>query len=222
LTSTFKSNYPVQANDYLTATDQPKPVCDLAAPATARTNLTAKFGILAGYDDLKITWSKSDGASGYYVKVRKKGTAKWNVKYTSNRYMYVKDLADGCRYDICVVPYIKINGNRVQSCNNKTITSVYTLKKTKITGKTRNTGNKVTISWNDINGETGYQVFRSKTKNGKYTKISNVKNSEKKTVNLTIQAKKGVTYWYKVRAYKSVGNGKSVYGPWSDKVKFVR
>ena len=200
----------------------PKLVCKLPAPKTVKTELTAKHGILGGYDDIKVTWQKANGASGYYIKYRKNGTKSWKSVTTTNLYLIMKDMTDGARYEIVVIPYINEKGIKYKSTNSKSVTSVYTLKKTNITGKLKNQMNKVTIKWSGIEGETGYQLFRATSKDGKYVKVATVNVTDKKTVSVKVNAKKGTVYWYKVRAYKKINQNCFVYSPWSDKVKCIR
>ena len=85
---------------------------------------------------------------------------------------------------------------------------------------TKATSKKIKIKWKGIAGETGYQVARSATKNGKYSVIANTKLAGSNYPAATIKAKKNKIYYYKVRAYKQVGN-KKIYGPWSSKKAYT-
>ena len=69
---------------------------------------------------------------------------------------------------------------------------------------------KVTLRWKKANRATGYKVYRSTKKNGKYTCIKTLKGLKYTDKNL----KKGKTYYYKVRAYRKV-KGQNVYGSYS-------
>lgn len=76
------------------------------------------------------------------------------------------------------------------------------------------TKGKITISWNKINGATGYAVFRSNSKNGTYTRICKVQNGSTLSANdTTVTA--GKTYYYKVRAFRTVNN-KSTFSQFSE------
>lgn len=57
---------------------------------------------------------------------------------------------------------------------------------------------KLKLSWSSEFGANGYQIYRSTSKNGKYTKIATVKNA-KTYIDTSVKSKK--TYYYKVRAY---------------------
>ena len=73
-----------------------------------------------------------------------------------------------------------------------------------------------TVKWSKVSGATGYKVYRATKKSGKYTCVKTVKTTSYKNTKLT----KGKTYYYKVRAYRTV-NKKAVYGGYS-KVKSVK
>lgn len=93
---------------------------------------------------------------------------------------------------------------------------------------------QVKVSWTKQSKVTGYEVYCSTSKDGKYRKVATVKdksyitfknkmtykvNDTKKTIKL----KSGKTYYYKVRAFKSVkdsnGKTKNIYGSYSSAVK---
>ena len=61
-----------------------------------------------------------------------------------------------------------------------------------------------------------------KKSDGSYKKVSSYKTTKSY---LNISAKKGKTYYYKVRAYKKVtvdGETKTIYAPWSKVKSFKR
>lgn len=93
---------------------------------------------------------------------------------------------------------------------------------------------QVKVSWTKQSKVTGYEIYCSTSKDGKYRKVATVKdksyitfknkmtykvNDTKKTIKL----KFGKTYYYKVRAFKSVKNSngktKKIYGSYSRVVK---
>ena len=170
---------------------------------------------LYGHDDVMVKWSKVKNAKGYTV-YYKKSTAKTYTRLGNTSKLYVKkgNLADGAKYTFKIVPY---NSAKGYTCNGnaKTI-SIYTLKKIGNSKIKKYSSKKVKVSWSNISGESGYQISKSTSK--KETSITTTyKTTSGKAIK--ISAKKGVKYYYKVRAYKNV-NGKKVYGPWSDTVAY--
>lgn len=80
-------------------------------------------------------------------------------------------------------------------------------------------GKKIKVTWKKVPDATGYVVYCKAGKNGKYQKVATTK---KLSITHT-KRKAGVTYYYKVRAYKTVSSKpvKNVYGAFS-KVKSVK
>ena len=64
-----------------------------------------------------------------------------------------------------------------------------------------NSSSSIRLSWNKITGAEGYVIYY-KTGSGSYKKLTTVKGNAKVTYTHT-KAKKGKTYTYKVKAYKS-------------------
>lgn len=83
-------------------------------------------------------------------------------------------------------------------------------------GKVRNlkagtcTIKSINLTWSPVSGASGYQVYRSDARNGKYRLLKNV--SSVAFMNTTVTA--GTEYFYKVRAYTSTAAGTS-YGKFS-------
>lgn len=69
--------------------------------------------------------------------------------------------------------------------------------------------NQITISWKNVSSATGYEVYRSASKSGTYTKMSSTTALSYADKTVTT----GTTYYYKVKAYN-----KTVYGNYSSVV----
>lgn len=72
---------------------------------------------------------------------------------------------------------------------------------------------KTTVKWTRMFGCTGYEIYRSTSKNGTYTRVDAVKG-DKKLSYADTTTKKGTTYYYKVRPYWTY-NGSTFYGKYS-------
>lgn len=88
-----------------------------------------------------------------------------------------------------------------------------------LTVKGKKTGN-VTLTWKKVSGAKGYEIYRSRKKNGDYTLLKRIKKGKTKKWSANIQ-ETGTTYYYKVRAYVTNADGKRVYGKFS-KVKSLQ
>ena len=73
--------------------------------------------------------------------------------------------------------------------------------------------NSVKLTWSKVSNSSGYEIYRANSKNGTFSKIKDItKNSTLSYTNSKLTKKK--TYFYKVRAYKTVNN-KKIYGSFS-------
>ena len=106
---------------------------------------------------------------------------------------------------------------RVRACNSQNRCSGWVVVKLKHTPKAPSfslttTSKKVTITLKNVTGVDGYEIYRSTSKDGTYTKIKTIKSGG--TLEYTKASTKGTTYYYKVRSYKAVGT-KTIYSPYS-------
>ncbi|MBQ4068370.1 MAG: fibronectin type III domain-containing protein [Lachnospiraceae bacterium] len=205
--------------------DKGKPVTDPIVPSVVKPEVKPQKTVMArlatgkgAYDDIYVKWSSQSvkGATvKYKVEYRVTG-GKWKnalkSAYTTKTSLKKKNLVEGKKYCFRVTPCVEIKGILYKG-KAKTSGYVYTLKKLKKPGIKKISGNKIKLTWKDINGETGYQIAKSSYKNKKFKVIKNIKNAKAKSV--TLKVNKNKKYYYKVRAYKIV-NKKKVYGPWSE------
>ncbi|MFP5108799.1 SpoIID/LytB domain-containing protein [Neobacillus sp. C211] len=74
------------------------------------------------------------------------------------------------------------------------------------------TYNSVNLSWSAVSGASGYEIYRSTSSTGTYTKIASTSSTSYSSTSLNT----GTAYYYKVRAYKTVTP--SVYSGYSSVV----
>ena len=171
------------------------------------------------YKTIQISWSSVDNADGYIV-YRRTETGSWKKIADQVTDISYKDqkAVTGRTYYYTVKAYSYIwGGKTVSSYNKDGVIGKATLGKVKIAAAASENYNTIRVTWNKVSGANGYRVYRSTSKDGKYTSIgSTAKNSAVTFIDK--KAVTGTTYYYKVRAYRNV-NGKKVYGSYSTAVK---
>lgn len=166
------------------------------------------------YNTIRASWTKVKGVTGYKVMWKKAAAAKWNSKRVSGSYATMSGLTSGAKYTVKIIPYVSVNGKFFEGKGTSRV--VYTLKQLNKPSLKKSSAGKVKVSWKNINGETGYQISRALKQTGTNV-VATVKTTTGKSK--VVKAPKGKTYYYKVRAYKTV-NGKKIFGPWSKTYKF--
>lgn len=159
---------------------------------------------------MKLTWSKVEGATGYYVYIYNKTSDTKNPKrlatVTGTTYTITKDyngkaLTVGKDYKIAVRAFTKLSDGSILYAKAG-VAKTFKLYPATPTLKLTTTKGKVNFAWNNVAGEKGYQIWYSTSKNGTYKKLSNyAANSTSATANF----KSGTTYYFKIRSYTYVG-----------------
>ena len=157
------------------------------SPATVKVAKTA-------YNIVKLTWTKADNATKYQVYRKVGKNSKFvNIATTTSLKYTDKKVKTGKKYYYKVVA-VNEKGETVDS---KTVKATPKAKKLKIKAKKK--AGRTVLSWKKVKGATGYKVYRSTKKNGKYKKVKTI---TKKSL-ATFKAKKSnKKYYYKVVAYK--------------------
>lgn len=165
---------------------------------------------------LKVVWKKISGATGYRIT---RSTSKNGI------YKEIKTITSGdtTSYTDSTVKagklyYYKIS---VQNKNKNTIGySEYceplggrTIKAPELSVPKSVSGAKIRISWSAVSRATGYQIYRSTTENGGYSRIATI-TSGKTVVYDDAPPKANTTYYYKVRSVNK-NNGKTGYSEFS-------
>ena len=157
------------------------------SPATVKVAKTA-------YNIVKLTWTKADNATKYQVYRKVGKNSKFvNIATTTSLKYTDKKVKTGKKYYYKVVAVNK----KGETVDSKTVKAIPKAKKLKVKAKKK--AGRTVLSWKKVKGATGYKVYRSTKKNGKYKKVKTI---TKKSL-VTFKAKKSnKKYYYKVVAYK--------------------
>ncbi len=204
-----------------TATATPTPTVTATAAPTQKPVQQIKLAapklgkvVSAGYNALKLNWSKVNGADGYRVYVKVNG--QWKALGNTKRTTYVhKKLETGKSYTYTVKAYKNTKSGTVwSSYDKKGITGKAALSAPSLRKAKRISAKKATLSWKKVNGASGYVVYR-KTNNGRWQIVKKITKG-----NITSftdkKLSKGKKYTYTVRAYRTVGK-KNIYSGYNKK-----
>lgn len=164
-----------------------------------------KYAVSNGSEQIEVKWGAVSGAYGYRIKrsTSKNGTYKViaTLKGKNNTTYQDKNLKTAKTYYYKVETINKVNGKKGYSGDSAAV-SAKTLKTTSITAVKATGSTSVKLEWKAVDGASGYQVYRSASKDSGYKKVGQVKGKNTKTYeDKTLEA--GKTYYYQVRAYKS-------------------
>ena len=163
------------------------------------------------YKSVKITYSKVSGASGYviYRSTKKDSGFKkiGSVKKKKTVQFTDKKCKTGIKYYYKVRAYRTVNGKNKYGPYSDVISAKTKLNTPKLQGITVTSPDTALVTWKKVSGASGYYIYRCDKKKGKYKKVLHVKGSA------TVQAyvggqENGKTYYYKVRAYRTVDKKK--------------
>ena len=164
---------------------------------------------------LQIGWNEVSGAWGYHVKrsTSKNATYKTiaTVQGASTTTYKDKSLTTGKKYYYKIEAINKVNGKKGYSGDSDAVMG-QTIAKVSLTEIKAVNSNTISLSWKKVSGVSGYEIYRSTSKSGKYVQVGRVSGA-KTTSYEDATAKAGKNYYYKVRGYKknSVKEGKGAY-----------
>ncbi len=167
---------------------------------------------------ITLSWSKVTGATGYRVYKYNTKTKKYEkIKTTTARSYTVTDLKAGSVYIFKVKAYKKVDGKNIWGSASAAFeTATKCAKPTlKVTSAQKGIAN---LSWTNVSGESGYQLYMSTKKDSGFKHLANYKANAIKDKKSKLTS--GKTYYFKVRAYKTV-DGKKIYSSYSS-VKSIK
>ncbi len=162
------------------------------------------------YNKVKVSWSAAPNAYGYkvYRATSKNGTYT-DIATTRTLNFTDTNLVTGKTYYYKVRAYNYVDSTKVYG-NYTNILSAKPVLATPSAYVYYNKNARIQLSWKAISGASGYEIYRATSKNGTYV----YRTSNKNTLYTNTGITKGKVYYYKVRAYRYVGNTK-VYSDYS-------
>ena len=174
---------------------------------TVATKPAAPTGIKIAQNEsaIKLTWNKVAGADGYRVYMYNASTKKYtNLKTLTTTSYMLTGLKAGTNYQFKIIAYKKVEGIVIWGNYTPMITTSTRTVAPKITAVASTAKGRAAVAWTNVAGETGYELWASTKKDTGYKKIVTTKANATKGVRTGLVS--GRTYYFKVRAYKTVGN----------------
>lgn len=182
-----------------------------------QVNVTAVKAVSTDFDKIRVSWDQVSRAQGYEVfrATTRNGTYTrvGTVTSGSTTSFTNSGLKTGTTYFYKVRAYRTVNGARISSAYSD-ITSGRPLLAKVASPKVASAGfDRINVSWSQVSGASGYEVYRATSRGGTYSKVGTVTRGT--TLSFTNTGlTSGRTYFYKVRAYRLVDE-KQVFGAYS-------
>lgn len=173
-------------------------------------NLTSVTSV--EYNAIELKWDKVDGANGY--KIYRKLPSDKNYKELITLYEQTDKYTDqtvtcGTTYQYIIKSFRYENGKTYTSGNNSAVSCKAVPPVVKV--KVASTGyNSLNVSWEKVNGATGYRIYFKKDNAKNWTTLATFENGSLTSCEHR-KLTTGVNYTYTVRAYYKDGN-KTIWG----------
>ena len=170
----------------------------------------------ASFGNIKISWKAVSNASGYDIYRATSIKGNYTKIGTSKSNSYIDKTAAVNKYY-----YYKVTAkNSYEQCTSPLSKSVRGIILKASTVKARLTkANKVRLTWNKNARANGYVIYRSTKKNSGYKQIKRITSGSKISY-IDKTAKKNKTYYYRIKAFKTLNN-RNFYGVKSVNVKIT-
>ncbi|MEY8517753.1 hypothetical protein AALC25_12745 [Lachnospiraceae bacterium 29-84] len=165
-----------------------------------------------------FSWTQIKGADGYVLyEVNGKKNTQVKVLSGAGTTKYVKSYSYGTKHTFKIRAFKNSSsGTKTYGNYSSAVNVVICPDKVKSLSAQYKSSSNVEVTWKKASGASGYQIYRSTKKSGKYTLVKTI--SKGGTTKATIKHKAGTVYYYKIRAYATKPDKKPVYGNYSTAV----
>lgn len=205
------TNYQVLEDAEKALADLQKAEQEKAAFASGKPSVKTQS---AGYNSVKISWNAYENTDSYLVYRKTKGTSFKRIAAVTGLSYTDQTAVTGTTYYYTVKAASKYWGSTVYSKYETNVTGKAMPAKSAIT-KTQSWGyNKAKITWNKVSGASGYRLYYKTSANGAWKYVTQIgSGSTVSYVHAGLTS--GRTYYYMVRAYRTV-SGTKHFGAYSN------
>lgn len=163
------------------------------------------------YNSVKFSWNAVDGSTGYEI-FRSTSTLGTYTLVGSAIVPYFTDttVLTGTKYYYKIRSFVSYSINKGASAYSSVLTADPSLNTVSSITAEVLSYNSIQLKWDLTDGASGYDVYRSTVSDSAYGLIGSTLGSQFTDESLS----SGITYYYKVRAYRWV-NATKVYSPYS-------
>ncbi|MEV5114439.1 hypothetical protein MRBL20_002604 [Peribacillus frigoritolerans] len=174
------------------------------------TPISVKAASLS-YNSVRTSWTAVSGASGYEVYRATSSTGTYSLAGSTTSTSYTNTgLTTNKPYYYKIRAYRTVGSMKVYS-NYSTVVTVKPVPTVPTIFKaTRISSTSLKLTWGSVSGASGYELYRSTSFSGTYNLLKSTTSLYYTNSSLTT----GKTYYYKLRAYRTVSTAK-VYSGWT-------
>ncbi len=200
--------YYYQIKVYRTVNRQPIYSTSASPTASAKPILGNVSGLKAAVSSpssVKLSWSSVTGASGYEVlRSTTINRGYVSIKSTSGRSFTDSNLVPNTTYYYQVRAYRKVGGSIVPSAPSAPVSATPYFGSVSNAKAVHSSTTGIKLTWGAVSGRTGYELYRCTSPDGDFVFIKSTTSTSFTDSGLTA----GVTYYYKIVAYRTVNGVK--------------
>ena len=180
-------------------------VSPTASATPILNNVTGVKAAMSSPSSNKVSWASVTGASGYEVwRSTSADSGYVLVKSTSGRSYTDNNLIPNTTYYYQVRAYRKVGTSPVPSAFCAPVSATPYFGSVTNPKAVRSSTTKIKLTWSAVSGRTGYEIYRSTSPNSGFVLLKSTTSTSFTDSNLTT----GVTYYYKIVAYRTVNGVK--------------